>query len=83
MKRVVIKWGRVGQRHMSDGAEDMFVTDLINVEALQARIEAMAGKYVNGPYEVKLHIRVQLDGGKYRNMPFGYGVVEQLDVESD
>ena len=73
--RSFIRWGRIGMRHMADGAGDLDVTEAIDWQDLQERIQSLVDSYVHDKVEAEIVIQVNLKGGRFRDMPFGYGYI--------
>lgn len=73
MDKTTVKWGRIGMRY---SAEDLDVTGIVDMERLELVVAEEVDKFLQGPFAVRMTVRVELDGGAYHNLPFGYGVVQ-------
>lgn len=78
---LVIKWGRIGQTHLSDFTDSVYVTDLVNLADLESRIKSHVAHHLAGDFNVEIEVTVKLAGGAHKTLPFGYGKVLQVDGE--
>ena len=70
---VVIRWSRVGNQAQVGELDISGTIDLVGLEDL---IKEQVSRHLQGDFDVRLNVIVELDGGVWRDMPFGYGRIQ-------
>ena len=71
----VLKWDRIGDHHTVEEVLDL--SDVVDLEALEQKIEAHVAGALVGSFAVRVELQVFLSGGPWLNLPYGYGRIDR------
>ena len=76
---MILKWKRVGYHY---NIPDLDIGDMVDMDRLHEAIEREVGRFLVSTFGLRVTVRVDLDGGPHRDLPFGYGTVVVPPLES-
>ena len=71
----VLKWDRIGDQYAAKEVLDL--SGVVDLEALERKIEAHVAGAVVGSFAVRVELQVFLSGGPWLNLPYGYGRIDR------